>query len=179
VWQQRSGAVAFRMVLGSMPVLAALLLIPNGIDRLSAVGLIVLVMIAFWFGSVWNASIASLIAAAALLRATPLRLPHFAAAGLRYPLWIFGLGVAWIGIALGLQSAHWALIVLVLLALAAFCALAYTLALRLRHQPARLPLRLSVEAVLVIAIWQALGPLALIAVVGLVWRNYQQSKTTA
>lgn len=177
VWQQRSGAVAFRMVLGSTPVLVALFLIPSGIDRLSAVGLIVLVLIAFWFGSVWNASINSLISAVALLRATPLDLPRLAAAGLRYPLWILGVGVAWIGIALALQSAHWLMIVLVLVALAALCALAYALALRLRHQPARLPMRLSIEVVLLIALSQAIGPLALLAVAGLVWRHYQHSKT--
>lgn len=179
VWQQRSGAVAFRLVLGSVPVLVALFLIPSGIDRLSAVGLIVLVLIAFWFGSVWTASIASLIAAVALLRATPLGLPRLAAAGLRYPLWILGLGASWIGIALALQSARWPLIVLVVAALAAYCALAYSLALRLRHQPARLPIRLSAESIMVLAVWQALGPFALLLLAGLVWRNYQHSKTTA
>ncbi len=179
VWQQRSGAVAFRMMLGTAPVLVALLLIPSGLDRLSAVGLIVLVMVAFWFGSVWNASIQSFIAAAALLRATPLRLPRLAAAGLRYPLWILCLGVLWIGTALALQSARWPLIVLVLVFLVALCALAYSLALRLRHQPARLTMRMSVEVVLLVALWQAVGPLVLIAVAGRVWRHYQQSKTIA
>jgi hypothetical protein len=171
--------VAFRVAVGSAPVLMAMLLFPSGLDRVSALGLVVMAIACFWFGTVWRASIASLVDAAAALRATPLTLPDFARAGLRYPVWIATLGAGWLVLGLRLQSAGWALIGLVVVALGAYCALAYTLTLRLRHEPARLPMRIAVESAMAIMLFQAIGPFVLIVVAIQSARHYSFAKKLA
>lgn len=144
------------------------LAIPAGITLPSLAGLVLMGVVLVWYGLAMTMARETIVAAARLVAATPLRLRDFAWATARYPLLAAGVAVLWGTLALLLQEAPRLFLLGWPLLAVGWCALELAVAWHCRRRPRQVALRLTVDAVLVVGAAQAFPPLAVAAWAGLV-----------
>jgi hypothetical protein len=144
------------------------LAIPAGITLPSLAGLVLMGVVLVWYGLAMTMARETIVSAARLTAATPLRFGDFARATARYPLLAATVAVLWGTIALLLQEAPRLFLIGWPLLAFGWCVLELAVAWHCRRRPRQVALRLSVDAVLIVGAAQAFPPLAAAAWLGLV-----------
>lgn len=142
--------------------------IPAGITLPSLAGLVLMGVVLVWYGLAMTMARETIVAAARLTAATPLRFREFARATARYPLLAAMVAVVWGTLALLLQEAPRLFLVGWPLLAFGWCLLELAVAWHCRRRPRQVALRLAVDAVLIVGAAQAFPPLAAVAWCGLV-----------
>jgi hypothetical protein len=144
------------------------LAIPAGITLPSLAGLVLMGVMLVWYGLAMTMARETIVAAARLTAATPLRFRDFAAATARYPLLAAAVAVAWGTLALLLQEAPNLFLVGWPLIAFGWCVLELAVAWHCRRRPRQVGVRLVVDAALIVGAVQAFPPLAGLAWAGIV-----------
>jgi hypothetical protein len=144
------------------------LAIPAGITLPSLAGLVLMGVVLVWYGLAMTMARETLVAAARLTAATPLRFRDFACATARYPLLAAAVAVIWGTLALLLQEAPRLFLIGWPLLAVGWCVLELAVAWHCRRRPRQVGVRLAVDAALIVGAAQAFLPLAGLAWAGLV-----------
>jgi hypothetical protein len=144
------------------------LAIPAGITLPSLAGLVLMGVVLVWYGLAMTMARETIIAAARLTAATPLRFGDFARATARYPLLAAGVAVLWGTLALLLQEAPRLFLVGWPLLIVGWAVLELAVSWHARRAPRHIGLRLTVDAAVIIGAAQVLPPLAILAWAALV-----------
>jgi hypothetical protein len=142
--------------------------IPAGIALPSLAGLVLMGVVLVWYGLAMTVARETIVAAARLTAATPLRFRDFAAATARYPLLAAAVAVLWGTLALALQEAPRLFLLGWPLLAVGWCVLELAVAWHCRRRPRQVGVRLAVDAALIVGAAQAVPPLAALAWAGLV-----------
>ena len=148
------------------------LAIPAGITLPSLAGLVLMGVVLVWYGLAMTMARETIVAAARLTAATPLRFRDFALATARYPLLAAAVAVSWGTLALLLQEAPRLFLIGWPLLAVGWCVLELAVAWHCRRRPRQVGVRLTVNAVLILGAAQAFPPLAGLAWAGLVAHHF-------